>query len=275
MEIGSVTVMIKISNKYIIYNGDVKTADEFEKIKPVSSKQIYEVIRIINKKPLFLKEHIERLINSVKITNSKFVITTEIIKNEIEKLVKVNDVIEGNIKIILDNSNRYMFFIPHSYPSQDLYSNGVKTILYFGERENPNAKVINDTFRERVNRKLEESNSYEAILVDRNGYITEGSRSNIFMVIDGKIVTSPGNKVLPGITRMKIIQCCNELGLEIEEKELSYKQLDKIEGAFISGTSPKVLPIKSIDELKINSQKNKIINDIKNKFDELIKKDIS
>lgn len=267
--------MIKISNKYILYNGDVKTADEFEKIKPVSSKQIYEVIRIINKKPLFLKEHIERLINSVKITNSKFVITTEIIKNEIEKLVKVNDVIEGNIKIILDNSNRYMFFIPHSYPSQDLYSNGVKTILYFGERENPNAKVINDTFRERVNRKLEESNSYEAILVDRNGYITEGSRSNIFMVIDGKIVTSPGNKVLPGITRMKIIQCCNELGLEIEEKELSYKQLDKIEGAFISGTSPKVLPIKSIDELKINSQKNKIINDIKNKFDELIKKDIS
>ncbi|NEU03471.1 MULTISPECIES: aminotransferase class IV [Clostridium] len=267
--------MVKISNEYILYNGDIKNTDEFEVIKPVSSKQIYEVIRIINKKPLFLKEHIERLINSVKITDSNCVVTTEIIKDEIEKLVKVNNVTEGNVKIILDNSDRYMFFIPHSYPSQDLYINGVKTILYFGERENPNAKVINDTFRERVNRKLDESNSYEAILVDRNGYITEGSRSNIFMVIDGKIVTSPGSKVLPGITRMKIIQCCNELGLEIEEKELYYKQLDKIEGAFISGTSPKVLPIKSIDELKINSQKNKIINDIKNKFDELIKKDIS
>ena len=57
------------------------------------------------------------------------------------------------------------------------------------EKENPNAKVINQGFREQVNQVIKDKKVYEAILVDRNGHITE-SKSNIFMVYENKVITS-------------------------------------------------------------------------------------
>ncbi|MGL4730119.1 MAG: aminotransferase class IV [Clostridium sp.] len=267
--------MNKISKEYILYNGVITHKEKYENIKSRSLKQIYEVIRIINGKPLFLKEHIERLINSIEIMNLNIIIDKKVIKKEMEELINKNKVIEGNIKIILDKENRYMFFIPHNYPSEDMYNDGVDTILYFGERENPNAKVINNDFRKIVNEKINESNVYEAILVDKNGFITEGSRSNIFLVVDGEVITSPTKSVLPGITRMKIIECCEKIGLKIREENFNYQNISTIEGAFISGTSPKVLPIRKIDNLKIDSKTNENISKIMKNFNELIKNDIN
>ena len=86
-----------------------------------------------------------------------------------------------------------------------------KNDLYFGERENPNAKIINLSFREKVNKKIREKNAYEAILVDRKGYITEGSKSNIFMIKDNMLLTSPVKAVLPGVTRGEIIDIAEEV----------------------------------------------------------------
>ena len=77
-----------------------------------------------------------------------------------------------------------------------LYTEGVKTILYYGERENPNAKIVNDNFRAKVTEEIKKSNAFEAILVDRNGLITEGSKSNIFAIKDGKLITAKAEAVL-------------------------------------------------------------------------------
>lgn len=150
-----------------------------------------------------------------------------------------------------------------------MYENGVETILYFGERENPNAKIINDNFREKVNKEIKDKGVYEAILVDKNGYITEGSRSNIFMVKDNVILTSPVKAVLPGVTRGEIIEIAQKLQIQVKEIEYSYSDIDKLDGIFISGTSPKVLPIRKVNGINLNPN-NDLIRKLMKEYDDEI-----
>ncbi|GAE03187.1 branched-chain amino acid aminotransferase [Clostridium botulinum B str. Osaka05] len=228
---------------------------------------------------MFLKSHLERFYNSAKLEGLNLWLDEEEIKENINRLIEINKVSIGNIKLVFNfnkgkNNNFLCYFLKHNYPEDIEYKKGVKTILYHGERENPNAKVINMDFRKIVGEKIKEEKAYEAILVDRNGYITEGSKSNIFMIKDGKVITAPIEKVLPGITRQNIMDVCKNLNLKVEEEKVHYKDIDKLEGLFISGTSPKVLPIKSVDEIEFKSSENKLILSIMEGYNKAIEEDV-
>ncbi|NFI94388.1 aminotransferase class IV [Clostridium botulinum] len=261
-------------NKFFIENSNIKEINQLENIK-VPGKVIYEVLRIIHGKPLFLENHLLRMENSFKLINIHQCLDNFKIRNDIENLVRENEKLEGNIKLTYNVNEKVMriFFINHSYPNEEMYKNGVKTILYFGERENPNAKIVNLNFREKVNIKIKENNAYEAILVDRNGYITEGSKSNIFMVKENVLLTSPIKTVLPGVTRGEIIDIAIENGIKVEEVSYKYSDIEKLDGMFISGTSPKILPINQVDSIKMNSNEiiNKLIKYYNNKIIDYIK----
>lgn len=220
----------------------------------MEEKVIYEVLRVIDGKPVFLEEHIRRMENSFKLVGQEFPLKYNDISLRIRELVKGENKTIGNIKLTygLNSKEFKVFFIQHSYPTNEMYEEGVKTILYFGERTNPNAKIVNDDFRSKVNAKISKNNAFEAILVDRNGYITEGSKSNIFMVKGSELITSPVKAVLPGVTRGKIIELAHKTGIKVREEEFSFKDIDKLDGMFISGTSPKVLPINKVDAIKLN-----------------------
>lgn len=229
---------------------------------------IYEVLRVINKKPIFLENHLERMENSFELINEEFKLTYEKISAEIHDLIERENKSYGNIKITYGVNEKILkvFFVEHSYPCEEMYKNGIKTILYFGERENPNAKIINDTFREKVNNEIKKQNAYEAILVDKNGYITEGSKSNIFMVKENKLLTSPTKAVLPGVTRGEIIKIAEKLGVQVEEVEYKYSDINELDGMFISGTSPKILPIKAVNDINLNPN-NSIIKKLMTEYD--------
>ncbi|AGX44946.1 aminotransferase class IV [Clostridium saccharobutylicum] len=239
----------------------------------MEDKIIYEVLRVIDGKPIFLENHLERMKNSFKLINKEFTLKYDEISAKINRLIQSENKTEGNIKLTYGINEKVLrvFFIQHSYPSEDLYEHGVETILYFGERENPNAKIVNDNFREKVSKEITASNAFEAILVDRNGYITEGSKSNIFMVKDGELLTSPTKAVLPGVTRGEIIKIAEKLGIRVKEVEYRYDEINKLDGMFISGTSPKVLPINKVDNVELN-QKNDIIINFMKEYDNEIKK---
>ena len=224
----------------------------------MEDRVVYEVIRIIDGKPLFLENHLDRMKNSFKLINEEFSLAYDEINNKIKKVIETKNTINGNIKLTYGTNEKVLniFFIEHSYPSDEMYEKGVKTILYFGERENPNAKIINQSFREKVTNEIEKNNSYEAILVDRNGYITEGSKSNLFMVKDGVLLTSPLKSVLPGVTRGEIIKVAKQYGIEIKEVEYKYSEISKLDGMFISGTSPKILPINQVGDIKLDENNN-------------------
>ncbi len=160
----------------------------------------------------------------------------------------------------------------HNYPTEEQYSNGVDTIFYHGERVNPNAKVVNTEFRSLVERNMREAKAYEAILVDRNGNVTEGSRSNIFMIKDKTVYTAPLEDVLPGTTRDSIIAVALKCGYKVIEERINYKDAIRMDGIFISGTLSKVLPIRKIDNTKLNSSHNNIIISIMKEYNEMIKR---
>lgn len=234
-------------------------------------KIIYEVLRVMDGKPIFLENHLKRMENSFNLINEKFTLSYEKLSDKIKLLIKNEKKINGNIKITYGVNEKILniFFVEHSYPSEEMYENGVETILYFGERENPNAKIINDNFREKVNKEIKDKGVYEAILVDKNGYITEGSRSNIFMVKDNVILTSPVKAVLPGVTRGEIIEIAQKLQIQVKEIEYSYSDIDKLDGIFISGTSPKVLPIRKVNGINLNPN-NDLIRKLMKEYDDEI-----
>lgn len=229
----------------------------------MEEKIIYEVIRVIEGKPLFLENHLDRMKNSFKLINEEFTLDYNNICTEIKKVIQNKNTMNGNIKLTYGVNNKLLniFFIEHSYPSDDMYKNGVKTILYFGERDNPNAKIVNKDFRDKVTKEIKKNNAYEAILIDRNGHITEGSKSNIFMIKDGVLLTSPTKAVLPGVTRGEVIKVAKQCGIDVKEVEYKYSEINELDGMFISGTSPKILPINQVDDIKFHED-NKTVRSL-------------
>ena len=176
---------------------------------------------------------------------------------------------------MINQGNLYIFSVRVYYPTDEMYKEGVKTILYFGERTNPNAKVVDNSFREKVTKEMTEKEAFEAILINNQGFVTEGSKSNIFMVKGNSVYTAPAEGVLLGITREKIIEACKALDLIVEEKEVTHEEIKDLDGLFISGTSPKVLPINEVEGvIKFNEIYGKIY-DIKEQFDKICDEDLN
>ena len=259
---------------YFIHNSDVKSIQEFS--IPKEGVKLYEVIRVIQGTPLFIEEHIDRLLNSMNLEKVKSRFDIAVIKEVFYKVIKANGYADGNIKLILnffqDQEDCYIYYIPHSYPEEKLYREGIHTILFHGERNNPNAKVINSQFRATVNKVIKNENAYEALLVDNHGRITEGSRSNVFFVKNDILVTPPLAQVLPGITRSQILEIAKENKIKVHERYIDENELKEYQGAFISGTSPKVLPIKTIDSIKISSSDNILVKKLMELYDNNIDK---
>jgi branched-subunit amino acid aminotransferase/4-amino-4-deoxychorismate lyase len=89
--------------------------------------------------------------------------------------------------------------------------------------------------------------AYDALLIDQNGNITEGTRSNFFVIRDKTLYTPPISKVLNGITRRTVIECANQNGFEVIEQDIPLETVFNYDGAFLTNTSGKIVPIKTID----------------------------
>jgi branched-chain amino acid aminotransferase len=102
-------------------------------------------------------------------------------------------------------------------------------------------------------REALDSGCEEALLLDNEGYVAEGSGENIFIVRDGKLYTPELTSCLDGITRNTIFAFCKELGLEVEEKRITRDEVYVADEAFFTGTAAEVLPIRELDGRQIGS----------------------
>ena len=94
-------------------------------------------------------------------------------------------------------------------------------------------------------------NADEAILMDKNGFISEGSGENLFIVKDSKLITPKTDFCLNGITRQSVIEIAQDLGIEVEEKDLLFDELVYADEAFFSGTAVEITPITNLDKSDI------------------------
>ncbi len=234
---------------------------------------VYEVLRVMRGVPLFLPDHLKRLSQSAKLANLEIRFSEKEIEESLSNLIQENQVSEGNI-LISCKENLIAFFIPHKYPGHVLYENGIRAGILHAERQNPNAKVFQTTVRQQADEMMLKDDFYEVLLVDQKERVTEGSRSNVFFVEQNKIVTPPPGEVLLGVTRNKTIFLAKKLNINVEERSVLLPELNSFNGVFVTGTSPKILPVKQIEEMSFDPR-NPLIQQLINAYDSLTEEYIS
>ncbi len=239
--------------------------------------ELYEVFRIEQGIALFLEDHIERLFNGAYKAGIKLTFDFSTIENYLKNLLEREQIKTGNVRlsVFFESSTGKMtsfeaFIVPYKYPPQELYKHGISCGLFFNEREHPETKIANTQIRKQANELISEKNIFEVLLVNHTGEITEGSRSNVFFILDKKLVTAPGHMVLPGIARKKTLEAARALNIPVKFSALPHKKLKEVDAAFITGTSPRILAIKSIESFNLKGD-HPVIQQLANKFSEFVK----
>lgn len=245
----------------------------------MSADIYYEVVRLIDGRILFLKEHLERLRISISASGIEYPGSSRIREN-LALLIRENPFREGNIRISLQRSNGgdaqlRCYFIPFFYPDTGMYQKGVKMLIYPHVRPNPGIKKWDDTFRRSVSAFIVENGIYEVALKNHENQITEGSRSNIFFIDQrGWLITPPAGDVLMGITRKHLLDLAAGKRIPLEEEPVQVKGLNRMVSAFITGTSPKVLPVRQIDAYTFDVN-HPVLKKLIKAFDGLIQKNLT
>lgn len=233
------------------------------------------MIRVIDGAPVFLPEHMLRFLEAWdKKGNALAFSETEITKGFID-VIKQNKLIEGNLRlqIGLNSGNAKIGIIPHHYPSLENYQKGVVVDLLNLQRDNPNIKTWNESVRKFSDEYIRNNNVFEVILTSDEGFICEGSRSNIFGFQKGVLKTPPVKDVLPGITRQKIIEIAGIHNIPFIEEPIHKEDIYSFQSFFLTGTSPGLLPIRSIGNIHFNCKSN-ICDKIRKAYAKEIKRSI-
>jgi branched-chain amino acid aminotransferase len=207
--------------------------------------------------PLFFQDHMERLSTSLKLQGKETLADIRALRKSIINLTRSSDrKKETNLKIVFNynggSDNFLVYFIEPIFPSAEQYKYGVKGILFAAERKNPESKVINHKLRSSIYHRLILEGGYEALLVNDDNLITEGSRSNIFFLKDETLVTAPDNLILNGITRKHILEICRQNQIRVELRCVNVTDILEYDSVFMTGTSPMVLPFYRIDDKFFN-----------------------
>ncbi|MDR9793439.1 D-amino-acid transaminase [Aeribacillus pallidus] len=246
---------------------------------------VYEVIRVYNKKPFMLREHLERLQTSAEAIKLKLDQTLEqyeqLIKEAIEKsaltdcdvYLQITRGVAVRNHLFPDVSvSTTMTVRPAKQLPRHLRENGVSAIFHDDERwANCYIKSLNLLPNILAKQTAHEKGSYEAILV-RDEYVTEGSSSNVFIVKNGTIYTTPLSKhILSGITRMAVKSIIETEGLTLVEEKFTKEDVLESDEVFITSTTSEILPIVTVDGQKIGTGKpGEIATTLYQKFQEKI-----
>ncbi len=248
---------------FISHNGNlIKETDAKISIKNIELTYgfgVYETIKLRNDKIFFLDKHIARLFESAEILGLEHTFSHEIIKSYILDLKEKNNQESINIKMILlggktaAEANLYIMMLAPKFLDKKFYKIGVHTIAKTYERFLPNAKSLNMLPSYLIFREAKAAGAHDALLLDKNGNILEGTRSNFFAIKDKTLYSAQEDKILNGITRQTVLECALENGFEQKEEAVELKEINNFDGAFLTHTSGKIVPIKSIDQFEFES----------------------
>jgi branched-chain amino acid aminotransferase len=114
-------------------------------------------------------------------------------------------------------------------------------------------------------------NADEAILLDKNGFISEGSGENLFIVKGSKLLTPKTDFCLNGITRQSVIKIAHDLGIEVQEQNLIFDDLVNADEAFFSGTAVEITPITTLDSSDIgDGVRGSVTEMLQSKYSEIV-----
>ena len=245
------------------YNVCSDKADELS--KPTDDRTYYETVRIRRGVLLFLEDHMARLTKSVKGLEDFPVDTKDISEKAYSFLKKIGFNKDGNIRIVLTKDHLLIHLVDVNVPDRSMFENGINTSLLKWERQTPNLKIFRGDYKNTVNAKFKTENAhgkpFELVLSDNDGKLYEGSMSNLFVIMDGKVYSAPDDKILIGITRRRVIEALKRSGLELATGMFTMDELVKGNAAiFVSSTPFDILPVTYIDDHTFNSVNDPLLN---------------
>jgi branched-chain amino acid aminotransferase len=241
---------------------------------------IYEVVRIIDRTPLFLNDHVKRFARSASLSGYPLCASSARIRELVADLTKVCDVSSGNVRLVYGcaDGTRKTALIIHfrqsCYPDDKMYQNGVRVGILKGERSSPAVKHSDSPVRKEANALLEKGGFYEMLLENGDGFITEASRNNIFFVTDDCLITPPAQSVLAGITREKVFEIAHRDGIGLVERDVHGSILTDFCSLFLTGTSAKVLPVRSVEDITFRTD-HPLLRPVMESYDNVIESHLS
>ena len=222
---------------------------------------VFDLLRTLNGKPLFLKEHIQRLEESARRIGIDLPWSyPELIGIVLETLHR-NSFEESNIRIVVTGGSSPDFMTPQGKPRllvlvtqaphlpEAWYTNGVKIITFFSERSIPGAKSIDYVAATIALKKARDQGAIEAVYVDHKGDVLEGTTSNIFALVNGMLIT-PGTGILSGVTRKAVLNLAAKI-VSVDIRNLKLDELKSADEVFITGTNKMIVPVVQVDDSKI------------------------
>jgi branched-chain amino acid aminotransferase len=220
-------------------------------------------------------EHMQRLVDSARIYRIDIPFTRDEILNAMIELVSRNGVWPCYIRPIVLRGYGEAGVNPFNSPTEIYICNypwgkylgadsseGVDVCISSWTRIAPNtlpamAKAGANYMNSQLIKMEAIVNGYvEGIALDVNGYVSEGSGENLFVVRNGILQTAPlGNSVLPGITRDSVLQIARDLGIKIIEQQIPRESLYIADEVFLTGTAAEITPIRSVDKISVGEGK--------------------
>ncbi len=243
--------------RYFSKNGEILPSVEAS--IPLSSIEytygfgVYESIRVTKGTVYFIDDHVERLMESAQAIDLEHPFDAAFVKKSILELVTKNEAETCNIKILLiggatsEKANLFILCLNPFFPDRKFYKEGADVITAHFERVFPHAKTLNMLQSYLAYRKAKRAGAYDALLINRNGLIIEGTRTNFFCISGKTLYTPNEDDILLGVTRKAILKVAKDKGYTLEQKDISLIEISQYEGAFVTSTSSKIVPIKSID----------------------------
>jgi len=214
-----------------------------------------------------LQDHIRRLFDSAHIVQIKIPFSINALINACKETVKANDIKESYIRPIAyigegaigvnpkDNPIGVSIIVTKmgKYLGKEAMEKGAKVKIssftrYFVNSAMTRAKLTGNYMTSVLAKREVVSLGFdEALMLDTDGFIAEGTGENIFIVKNGILKTTPFTSILPGITRSTVIQVAKDFGYEVREDRFTRDELYIADEAFFTGTAAEVTPIGEVD----------------------------
>lgn len=236
---------------------------------------VFETIKIVDRKPVFLDKHIQRMTNSMDVLGIGNLDKNRLVDN-INKAIDTYNPMALKINIIKGDGNRYHEIITdrkYAYHDEQ-YKHGFKLCFAKGIRNEHSRLVFHKTNNYLDNilelRDCKKHGFDECIFLNTDGLLCEGSISNAFL-IKNKTLYTPSIEcgILNGIIRSKVIEIAKDNGIEVIEKKLIESDIYEADSMFVTNSLMDVMPVKSIENHSFKKVHNRItlflIDEIKGK----------
>ncbi len=253
---------------------------------PVSDFIYYESIRIEDGILLFFENHMLRLLNSIA-AKEDFPVDTDVIFDTAMRMLGEAEppVTEGNLRVVLTHDKTLIHFSHVFYPSEDFVRDGIIANVLSWERVDPQVKILRGEYKAAIASKMSEETPfglpYEVLLQNSEGKITEGGRSNFFVLYKGVVYSPPEYLILIGITRRYVLAAIRSTGLKLAEGMFSLAELVKMRdeagseeeapALFVTSSPFDILPVRSVGSEVFLSSGNPDLRRISDAYRQIVK----